>query len=96
MLGCIGKSKKEDSKHHKDTVVQVSQSLETSTSKSMYLNLNLEKFKENLGATAVPIELEKLIDFQTNISAPEFYSRGFAVTIDDKGEPNRWSYKRGC
>ena len=89
--GCIQQSEKEDSKLQKETQAQLNKSLETFNNKSMYLNLNLEKFKENWGSTAVPTELEKLIDFQTNISAPEFYSQGFAVTIDDKGGLISWS-----
>ncbi|PZP51187.1 MAG: hypothetical protein DI598_03785 [Pseudopedobacter saltans] len=57
----------------------------------MYNNLNLEAFKNNWGPTAIPKEIEKLIDFQTNISSAEFYSQGFAVTIDDKLGLKSWS-----
>ncbi|HMR84282.1 MAG TPA: hypothetical protein PKE30_14165 [Niabella sp.] len=53
--------------------------------------MDVKAFKENLGLTEIPTELEKLIYFQTNISSFENYSQGFGVSVDDKGGLKSWS-----
>lgn len=53
--------------------------------------MDIKEFKENWGLTTIPIELEKLIYFQTNISSFENYSQGFGVLIDDKSGLKSWS-----
>ncbi len=77
LFGCSEQLKKDDGKLSKETQEQ--------------FNMNIQEFNENWGPTAIPTELEKLIYFQTHISAPEFYSQGFAVTIDDKLGLKSWS-----
>lgn len=52
--------------------------------------MNINEFKENLGLTTIPVELEKLIHFQENISGFENYSEGFGVLIDDKSALKSW------
>ncbi|WP_257670820.1 hypothetical protein [Parapedobacter tibetensis] len=76
LFGCSGRTKKDDGKFSKETQEQP--------------NMNIQEFKENWGLTAIPTELEKLIYFQNNISSPEFYAQGFAVTIDDKLGLKSW------
>lgn len=53
--------------------------------------INIIDFKENLGLSEIPVELEKLIYFQNNISSLENYSQGFGVFIDDKSGLLSWS-----
>ncbi|KMQ64597.1 hypothetical protein ACM46_10095 [Chryseobacterium angstadtii] len=53
--------------------------------------IDITEFKENLGLAEIPVELEKLIYFQNNISSYENYSQGFGVTIDDKLGLKSWS-----
>ncbi|QNN42864.1 hypothetical protein [Pedobacter roseus] len=53
--------------------------------------INITDFKENLGLSEIPVELEKLIYFQNNISSFENYSQGFGVLIDDKLGLKSWS-----
>jgi len=53
--------------------------------------MDSKAFKENWGPSAIPSELEKLIAFQNDSSAAEFYAQGFAVTIDDKLGLKSWS-----
>jgi hypothetical protein len=91
LFGCSEQTKKDDNKLQKETQKQLTNSSEIFNKKSMYKNLDIKKFKENWGLTTIPTELEKLIYFQTNISSAEFYSQGFAVTIDDKLGLKSWS-----
>src|SRR6218665_3794612 len=53
--------------------------------------MNITIFKNNLGLTEIPSELEKLINFQNNLSGFECYSQGFGVLIDDKSGLATWS-----
>jgi len=53
--------------------------------------INITTFKENLGLSEIPVELEKLIYFQNNISSFESYSQGFGVLIDDKLGLKSWT-----
>jgi hypothetical protein len=53
--------------------------------------MEINEFKENLGLAEIPVELEKLIYFQTKISGFENYSQGFGVLIDDKSGLKSWS-----
>lgn len=53
--------------------------------------MELKEFKENLGLTEIPVELEKLIHFQNTVSDFECYSEGFGVLIDDKSGIKSWS-----
>jgi hypothetical protein len=53
--------------------------------------MDIKAFKENLGLTEIPTELEKLIYFQNNISGFECYSQGFGVLIDNKTGLKSWS-----
>lgn len=53
--------------------------------------VDIIEFKENLGLTEIPTELEKLIYFQNNISSFENYVDGFGVLIDDKSGLMSWS-----
>jgi len=53
--------------------------------------INITDFKENLGLSQVPSELEKLIYFQNNISSFGNYSEGFGVLIDEKWGLKSWS-----
>ncbi|WP_316801821.1 hypothetical protein [Pedobacter nototheniae] len=53
--------------------------------------INITTFKENLGLSEIPTELEKLIYFQNNISSYGNYSQGFAVLLDDKSGLKSWN-----
>ncbi|RXM37534.1 hypothetical protein BOQ62_22375 [Chryseobacterium sp. CH21] len=53
--------------------------------------VDIAEFKQNLGWSEVPVELEKLIYFQNTISSFENYSQGFGVLIDDKSGLKSWS-----
>lgn len=53
--------------------------------------MNITNFKSNLGLTEIPSELEKLINFQNDLSGFECYSQGFGVLIDDKSGLATWS-----
>lgn len=53
--------------------------------------MNINEFKEVMGLTEIPTELEKLIDFQNNISYFGGYSECFGVGIDDKSGLKTWS-----
>ncbi|WP_430401672.1 hypothetical protein [Fluviicola sp.] len=53
--------------------------------------MQLKEFKQNLGLTDIPTELEKLIHFQNTVSDFEEYSQGFGVLIDDKSGIKSWS-----
>lgn len=53
--------------------------------------MDIKKFKENLGLTIIPSELEKLINFQNNNSSFGNYSECFGVGIDDKSGLKTWS-----
>ncbi|MBT2623331.1 MULTISPECIES: hypothetical protein [Chryseobacterium] len=53
--------------------------------------IDIIEFKENLGLSEIPTELEKLIYFQNNISSFENYVDGFGVLIDDKSGLMSWS-----
>ena len=53
--------------------------------------INITDFKENLGLKEIPVELEKLIYFQNNISSFENYVQGFGVLIDNKWGLKSWS-----
>jgi hypothetical protein len=53
--------------------------------------MNIKEFKENLGFTEIPSELEKLVYFQINISSFENYSQGFGVLVDNKSGLKSWS-----
>ncbi|MEY8761016.1 hypothetical protein [Chryseobacterium tongliaoense] len=53
--------------------------------------IDISEFKENLGLTEIPAELEKLIYFQNHISSFENYSQGFGVLIDEKSGLKSWS-----
>jgi len=53
--------------------------------------INIIDFKQNLGLNEIPVELEKLIYFQNNISSFENYVQGFGVLIDDKSGLRSWS-----
>lgn len=45
--------------------------------------MNIEEFKTNWGKREIPSELEKLIDFQNEVSYYESYSDGFGVLVDE-------------
>jgi len=49
------------------------------------------EFRQNLSLKAIPVELEKLIHFQNDVSEFEGYSQGFGVLIDDKSGLTSWS-----
>ncbi|MDI9340534.1 MAG: hypothetical protein QM534_08175 [Sediminibacterium sp.] len=53
--------------------------------------MNIEKFKRNLGLTELPVELEKLAEFQNKTSSFENYSQGFGLYIQNKSVLKRWS-----
>lgn len=53
--------------------------------------MNIQSFKQNLGVSELPVELEKLIQFQEEQSDFECYSQGFGVLIDDKSGIKSWS-----
>jgi hypothetical protein len=53
--------------------------------------MNITGFKENLGVTNLPAELEKLIQFQNEQFDFECYSEGFGLMIDDKSGIESWS-----
>lgn len=53
--------------------------------------MDKQAFKENLGIDALPEVLDKLIDFQNNVSGFEYYAQGFGLTIDDKLGLKSWS-----
>lgn len=53
--------------------------------------VDIAEFKQNLGLSEVPVELEKLIYFQNTISSFENYSQGFGVLIDSKSGLKSWS-----
>ena len=53
--------------------------------------MNISEFKQNLGVSELPIELEKLIRFQNEQSDFECYSEGFGLQIDDKSGIDSWS-----
>jgi hypothetical protein len=53
--------------------------------------MNISDFKDNLGVTNLPAELEKLIQFQNEQSDFECYSEGFGLMIDDKSGIKTWS-----
>lgn len=53
--------------------------------------MNIKEFKDSLGVTMLPVELEKLVYFQTNISGFELYSQGFGLMVDDKSGLKSWS-----
>lgn len=56
------------------------------------IDMDINKFKTNLGLAELPQELEKLILFQTDQSDKVEYSDGFAVRIDKKtGLKYGWS-----
>lgn len=48
-------------------------------------------FKQNLGISQLPVELEKLIEFQNERSGFEEYAQGFGLLIDDKSGISSWS-----
>ncbi|MFD2970223.1 hypothetical protein [Sphingobacterium bambusae] len=88
-IGCGGCSKKEAGWASDQMQREVDQISDTHSNNLE--NMVIKAFKENWGSTTVPTELEKLIEFQNNVSAPEFYVHGFAVTIDDKQGLKSWS-----
>ncbi|MGV3611375.1 MAG: hypothetical protein ACO1N0_10525 [Fluviicola sp.] len=53
--------------------------------------MNIPEFKQNLGVSELPVELEKLIQFQNEQSDFECYSEGFGLQIDDKSGIDSWS-----
>lgn len=53
--------------------------------------IDIAEFKQNLGLSEIPVELEKLIYFQNTISSFENYSQGFGVLIDNKSGLKSWS-----
>ncbi len=53
--------------------------------------IDIQEFKQNLALKEIPVELEKLIYFQNNISSFESYSQGFGVLMDDKSGLKSWS-----
>ncbi|WP_431608587.1 hypothetical protein [Chryseobacterium sp. 'Rf worker isolate 10'] len=53
--------------------------------------VDIAEFKQNLGLSEIPVELEKLIYFQNTISSFENYSQGFGVLIDRKSGLKSWS-----
>lgn len=53
--------------------------------------MNIEEFKSNWGKREIPGELEKLIDFQNEVSYYESYSDGFGVLVDGKSGLRSWS-----
>lgn len=91
LFGCSEQSKKDESKISKNTQQKPADSLQKLKEKTSYKNIDIKEFKNNWGLTAIPEELEKLIYFQSHISSAEFYSHGFAVTIDDKSGLKSWS-----
>lgn len=91
LLSCSEQKNKDDGKHSKNTQEKLDDSTQQVKNKPTYKNMDIKEFKENWGLTAIPTELEKLIEFQTHISAAEFYSQGFAVMVDDKSGLKSWS-----
>ncbi|WP_126653850.1 hypothetical protein [Chryseobacterium aureum] len=53
--------------------------------------IDITEFKQNLGWSEIPVELEKLVDFQNAVSSFENYSQGFGVLIDNKSGLKSWS-----
>lgn len=53
--------------------------------------VDIAEFKQNLGLSEIPVELEKLIYFQNTISSFENYSQGFGILIDNKSGLTSWS-----
>lgn len=87
---CACSDSKKD--HNENQHEKVGDATETSPNNiEEHKNMDIKTFKENWGTTKIPSELEKLIDFQNNVSSAEFYAQGFAVTIDDKLGLKSWS-----
>lgn len=91
LSGCSEQKNKDIGKLSKKPQEKLTDSSQQLKNKPTYKNMNIKEFKENWGLTAIPDELEKLIYFQTHISSAEFYSQGFAVTVDDKLGLKSWS-----
>lgn len=53
--------------------------------------MDKQAFKENLKLDVLPHVLDKLIDFQNDVSGFEYYAQGFGLTIDDKLGLKSWS-----
>ncbi len=53
--------------------------------------MDKQAFKENLNLDVLPGVLDKLIDFQNDVSGFEYYAQGFGLTIDDKLGLKSWS-----
>ncbi|KGE12514.1 hypothetical protein [Sphingobacterium deserti] len=91
LSGCSEQTQRDEGKRPKETQKKSTNSVGVLNTETKQKNMDIKKFKQNWGVAAVPTELESLINFQNNNSAPEFYSRGFAVTIDDKLGLKSWS-----
>lgn len=55
------------------------------------MELDIEEFKHNWGDKEIPSELERLIDFQENVSGFEYYSDGFGVREEKREWFHGWS-----
>ncbi|KMQ66404.1 hypothetical protein ACM46_02390 [Chryseobacterium angstadtii] len=91
LFGCSEQKNKDDGKLSKNTQEKLTYSSPQFKNQAIPREIDIKEFRENWGSTAVPDELEKLIEFQNHISSAEFYSQGFAVTIDDRSGLKSWS-----
>jgi hypothetical protein len=61
----------------------------------MEKKMDINEFKQNLGLSELPEELEKLIYFEINESNKKEYSDGFIIRIDKKDGLKSWSKEDG-